>query len=91
MTREIIARRSRRGTEGERAGFTIRRSARRRAWSRPGRRAVGGQGGAGRLREKYLYLQTSKDERYFFAYEDVLGLRCWARSSAKDGSAGFGR
>lgn len=43
------------------------------------------------LREKYLYLQTSKDERYFFAYEDVLGLRLQGKSSARDRSAGFGR
>ena len=44
------------------------------------------------LREKYLYLQTSKDERYFFAYEDVLGLKLLGKtSSAKERSAGFSR
>jgi hypothetical protein len=45
------------------------------------------------LREKYLYLQTSKDEHYFFAYEDVLGLRLLGSkaTSAKERSAGFSR
>lgn len=44
------------------------------------------------LREKYLYLQTTKDERYYFAYEDVLGLKLLGKgSSAKERSAGFGR
>lgn len=43
------------------------------------------------LRDKYLFLLTSKDERYFFAYEDVLGLRLVGRASAKERSAGFSR
>ena len=44
------------------------------------------------LREKYLYLQTFKDERYYFAYEDVLGLKLLGKtSSAKERSAGFSR
>jgi hypothetical protein len=43
------------------------------------------------LRDKYLFLQTSKDERFFFVYEDVLGLRILGRSQSKDRSAGFGR
>jgi hypothetical protein len=44
------------------------------------------------LREKYLYLQTFKDEHFFFAYEDVLGLRLLGKaSSAKERSAGFSR
>lgn len=43
------------------------------------------------LREKYLFLLTSKDERYFFAYEDVLGLRLAGRATAKERSAGFSR
>jgi hypothetical protein len=42
-------------------------------------------------RDKYLFLQTSKDERFFFVYEDVLGLRILGRSQAKERSAGFGR
>ena len=43
------------------------------------------------LREKYIFLQTSKDERFFFAYEDVLGVRIIGKSQARDRSAGFGR
>jgi hypothetical protein len=43
------------------------------------------------LREKYLFLLTAKDERFFFAYEDVLGLRLIGKASARDRSAGFSR
>jgi len=43
------------------------------------------------LRDKYLALQTTKDERYIFAYEDVLGLRLMAKAQARDRSAGFAR
>jgi hypothetical protein len=43
------------------------------------------------LREKYVALQTAKDERYFFAYEDVLGFRLAGVASAKERSAGFSR
>jgi hypothetical protein len=43
------------------------------------------------LRDKYVFLQTSKEERFFFAYEDVLGLRILGRSQPRERSAGFGR
>jgi hypothetical protein len=44
------------------------------------------------LREKYLFMQTSKDERFFFAYEDVLGVRLLGKSQTSGSrSAGFGR
>ena len=43
------------------------------------------------LRERYVFIQTSKDERFFFVYEDVLGVRILGRSQPKDRSAGFGR
>jgi hypothetical protein len=43
------------------------------------------------LKEKFLYLQTSKDEHYYFAYEDILGLRLHGKASVRDRSAGFGR
>ncbi len=43
------------------------------------------------LRDKYLFLQTSKQEHFFFAYEDVLGLRITAGAQAKERSAGFTR
>jgi hypothetical protein len=40
------------------------------------------------LKEKFVSLQTNKDERYLFAYEDVLGFKITA-ASAKERSAGF--
>jgi hypothetical protein len=43
------------------------------------------------LKEKFIHLQTSKDEHYFFAYEDVLGVRLLGKATSKHGSAGFGR
>jgi hypothetical protein len=43
------------------------------------------------LRDKYIFLQTGKDERFFFAYEDILGIRILGKSQIKDRSAGFGR
>jgi hypothetical protein len=43
------------------------------------------------LRDKYLFLQTAKDERFVFAYEDVLGLRFLGKAQAKERSAGFSR
>ena len=41
------------------------------------------------LKEKFLSLQTAKDERFLFAYEDVLGFKVTA-ASTKDRTAGFG-
>lgn len=41
------------------------------------------------LRDKYLFVQTSKDERYFFAYENVVGFRFAV--PAKERAAGFAR
>ena len=44
------------------------------------------------LRDKYLTLQTAKDERFAFAYEDVLGFKLVATAThVKDRPAGFGR
>ena len=40
------------------------------------------------LKEKFVSLQTAKDERFLFAYEDVLGFKLTA-SSPKDRLAGF--
>jgi hypothetical protein len=40
------------------------------------------------LKEKYLSLQTTRDERYIFAYDDVLGFKL-AASATKDRTAGF--
>jgi hypothetical protein len=43
------------------------------------------------LKDKYIALQTAKDERFTFAYEDVLGFKFAAATTLKDRSAGFGR
>jgi hypothetical protein len=40
------------------------------------------------LKDKFVSLQTAKDERFLFAYEDVLGFKMTA-SSTKDRAAGF--
>jgi hypothetical protein len=43
------------------------------------------------LKDKFVSLHTAKDERFSFAYEDVLGFKVSAAATAKDRSAGFGR
>lgn len=44
------------------------------------------------LREKYVHLQTGKNERMAFAYDDVLGLRMLGPPAAsRAGVAGFSR
>ena len=43
------------------------------------------------LKDKFVSLQTAKDERFSFAYEDVLGFKVSAAATAKERSAGFGR
>ena len=41
------------------------------------------------LKEKFVALQTAKDERFLFAYEDVLGFKL-TPAATKDRTAGFG-
>jgi hypothetical protein len=41
------------------------------------------------LKDGYLVLATGKDERFTFAYADVLGFKMAAPSQHKDRSAGF--
>lgn len=43
------------------------------------------------LKDKFVALQTAKDERYAFAYENVLGFKFATATNLKDRSAGFGR
>ena len=43
------------------------------------------------LRDKYLCVATVKAERFFFVYEDILGLKIASSSQSRDHSAGFGR
>jgi hypothetical protein len=43
------------------------------------------------LKDKFIAMQTAKDERFVFAYEAVLGFKSAAATAVKDRSAGFGR
>jgi hypothetical protein len=44
------------------------------------------------LKDKFLTLQTAKEERFAFAYDDVLGFKLTASvPNAKDRAAGFSR
>jgi hypothetical protein len=43
------------------------------------------------LRDKFIVLQNAKHERFFFSYENVLGMRMLASATARDRVAGFGR
>jgi hypothetical protein len=43
------------------------------------------------IKDHYLTLATAKDERFAFAFEDVLGFKLAALAQFKDRSAGFGR
>jgi len=93
MTREIIAAAlEAEGLKASGQGFTITEE--REATflvSAPGELLSVGKVTQADLREKYIHLQTSRDERFIFAYEDILGVRILAKPSAKHGSAGFSR
>ena len=41
------------------------------------------------LKELHVTLTTAKDERFAFAYQDVLGFKLTAPAQHKDRSAGF--
>jgi hypothetical protein len=43
------------------------------------------------LRDKHIVLENVKHERFFFGYEDLLGLRLLAAPAARDRVAGFTR
>ena len=43
------------------------------------------------LREGFIALQTSKDERFVFAYDDILGFKLATPATPKDRPTGFGR
>jgi hypothetical protein len=93
MTREIIAAAlEAEGLKASGQGFTIAEDRELTVLvSAPGDVLSVGKVVQADLREKYLHLQTSRDERYFFAYEDVLGVRLLGKATTKHGSAGFGR
>ncbi|HMF39303.1 MAG TPA: hypothetical protein VKQ32_01355 [Polyangia bacterium] len=41
------------------------------------------------LKETYVSLSTAKDERFAFAYQDILGFKLAAATQHKERSAGF--
>ena len=41
------------------------------------------------LKEQYVSLSTAKDERFLFAYADVMGFKLAAPAQHKERSAGF--
>ena len=43
------------------------------------------------LKDQFLTLATAKDERFIFAYADVLGFKLAAPAQTKGGAAGFAR
>jgi hypothetical protein len=43
------------------------------------------------LRDKLVLLENVKHERFYFAYEAVLGLRMLASAAARERAPGFGR
>jgi hypothetical protein len=43
------------------------------------------------LKDRHLTLANAKDERFAFAYDDVLGFKLSAAAQAKERSAGFSR
>ena len=43
------------------------------------------------LREKLILLENVKHERFYFSYDDVIGLRVLASASARERAPGFGR
>lgn len=43
------------------------------------------------LRQECVVLRTAKDERFYFGYDSVLGLRVLGKAQAKERSAGFAR
>lgn len=43
------------------------------------------------LHDEFICLENRKSERFFFAYEDLVGLRLGKEEGGKDRSAGFFR
>ena len=41
------------------------------------------------LADAYLVAETNKKDRFFFAYEDVVGLKLAVQEPSKERSAGF--
>jgi hypothetical protein len=93
MTREIIALALE--SEGLKAGtngFTIPEEREATCWvTSPGDVLTVNRIVTLDARDKYLLMKTAKDEHYYFAYEDVLGVRILGKAKEKERSAGFSR
>ena len=93
MTREIIASiLEGEGAEGRAGAFKIREDREATCFiSTPGDLLAVARVVRVELKDHYLALETTRDEHFAFAYEDVLGFKLVAPAQAKDRSAGFAR
>jgi hypothetical protein len=93
MTREIIVSiLEGEGAEGRAGTFTIPEAREATCYvSNPGELLAIGRVVRAELKDHYIMLATAKDERFAFAYEDILGFKLAASAQFKDRSAGFGR
>ncbi len=93
MTREIIANiLDSEGAEGKAGAYKIREEREATCFiSTPGDLLAIARVVRLELKDNYVSLTTTKDERFAFAYEDVLGFKLATAAQAKDRSAGFVR
>jgi|SRR5688572_15102973 hypothetical protein len=89
MTREIITNiLEGEGAEGRGGSFKIREEREATCFiSAPGELMGIARVVRVELKEHYVSLATAKDERYAFAYEDVLGFKLAAPAQGKERSA----
>ncbi len=43
------------------------------------------------LKEKYVVMTTAREERFFFVYEDILGVKAATHAASKERGPGFSR
>lgn len=91
MTREIIVSiLEGEGAEGKGGTFKIGEEREATCFvSAPGELMAIGRVVRVELKDQYLALATAKDERFAFAYQDVLGFKLAAPAQHKERSAGF--
>jgi len=91
MTREIIVSiLEGEGAEGRGGSFKIGEEREATCFvSTPGELLAIGRVVRVELKETYVSLSTAKDERYSFAYQDILGFKLAAAAQHKERSAGF--
>lgn len=93
MTREIIASiLESEGAEARGGSYKIREEREATCFiSAPGDLLAIARVVRAELKEQHLTLLTAKEERFSFAYQDVLGFKMAAPAQAKERSAGFSR